>query len=131
MIKIQSHCTSNANSIAQKAAVEALLGSQKSVQEMQTEYSKRRTFIVQALNDIPGLSCNWPDGAFYVYPNVQQFIGGREKITTSDLALQLLDKAHVAVVPGEAFGTNEHLRLSYANSTQQLVEGANRLKKFF
>ena len=131
MLKIQSHCTSNANSIAQKAAVEALLGSQKSVQEMRTEYNKRRTFIVQALNEIPGISCNWPDGAFYVYPNVKQFIGGGGKTTTSHLALQLLDKAHVAVVPGEAFGTYEHLRLSYANSIQQLKEGVNRLRSFF
>ena len=131
MLKIQSHCTSNANSIAQKAAVEALLGPQNSVQAMHTEYSKRRAFIVQALNEIPGISCNWPDGAFYVYPNVKQFIGGGGKTTTSHLALQLLDKAHVAVVPGEAFGTYEHLRLSYANSIQQLKEGVNRLRSFF
>jgi aspartate aminotransferase len=131
MLKIQSHCTSNANSIAQKAAVEALLGSQNSVQTMHIEYSKRRAFIVQALNEIPGISCNWPDGAFYVYPNVKQFLGGVNKMTASHLALQLLHKAHVAVVPGEAFGTHEHLRLSYANSIHQLKEGVNRLKTFF
>ena len=101
------------------------------MQTMHIEYSKRRAFIVQALNEIPGISCNWPDGAFYVYPNVKQFLGGVNKMTASHLALQLLHKAHVAVVPGEAFGTHEHLRLSYANSIHQLKEGVNRLKTFF
>ncbi len=131
MLKIQSHCTSNANSIAQKAAVEALSGPQNSIQDMLQEYGRRRAFIVQALNAIPGISCNWPDGAFYVYPNVRGVLEGSQLATVSGLALQLLDQARVAVVPGEGFGTQDHFRISYATSMEQLEEGADRLERFF
>ena len=131
MLKIQSHCTSNANSIAQKAAVEALSGPQHSIQTMLQEYGRRRAFIVEALNAIPGISCNWPDGAFYVYPNVRGILDGSPLSTVSDLALQLLHQARVAVVPGEGFGTQDHFRISYATSMEQLQQGAERLERFF
>ena len=130
MLKIQSHCTSSVSSISQKAAVEALKGPQNSVQEMLQEYSRRREFIVTALNTIPGLRCNWPDGAFYVYPNVSAFLGKSAIQTTSDLCVGLLQETYVAVVPGEAFGTQEHIRISYATSREQLAKGVDRLSKF-
>ena len=130
MLKIQSHCTSSVSSISQKAAVEALKGPQDSVQEMLQEYSRRREFIVAALNTIPGLRCNWPDGAFYVYPNVSAFLGKSAIQTTSDLCVGLLQETYVAVVPGEAFGTQEHIRISYATSQEQLAKGVDRLSKF-
>jgi aspartate aminotransferase len=130
MLKIQSHCTSNASSISQKAAVEALRGPQNSVREMLREYSSRRDFIVAALNAIPGIRCNWPDGAFYVYPNVSAFLGKSGIHTTSDLCIRLLQEIYVAVVPGEAFGTQEHIRISYATSKEQLAKGVARMRKF-
>ena len=130
MLKIQSHCTSNVSSISQKAAVEALRGPQDSVQDMLREYAARRELIVAALNDIPGVRCNWPDGAFYVYPNVSTFLEKPANQTTSDLCVALLQEAHVAVVPGEAFGTQEHIRISYATSQVQLAKGVERMKKF-
>jgi aspartate aminotransferase len=130
MLKIQSHCTSNVTSISQKAAVEALTGPQHSVAEMLKAYSGRREYVVRALNAIPGIHCNWPDGAFYVYPNVSVFLGKSPIHTPSDLSLRLLQEAHVAVVPGEAFGTQKHLRISYATSLEQLEKGIQRLGDF-
>ncbi len=130
MLKIQSHCTSNVSSISQKAAVEALRGPQNSVEEMLREYSSRREFVVAALNSIPGVRCNWPDGAFYVYPNVSVFVGKSDIQTTSDLCIRLLQEIHVAVVPGEAFGTQEHIRISYATSREQLAKGVDRMREF-
>ena len=131
MLKIQSHCTSNVNSIAQKAAVEALVGPQTSILEMLGEYTRRREFIINALNSIPGITCNWPDGAFYAYPNVSHFLGSSRIPSVSDLAFRILQEARVAVVPGDAFGTKDHLRISYATSMEQLQEGVIRLEKFF
>ena len=131
MLKIQSHCTSNANSIAQKAAVAALDGPQDSIQTMLREYGRRRSFIVEALNSIDGISCNRPDGAFYVYPNLRGLLDARRVESPADLALQLLHEARVAVVPGEGFGTRDHIRLSYATSMEQLEKGADRLARFF
>ena len=130
MLKIQSHCTSNANSIAQKAAVAALDGPQDSIQTMLREYGRRRSFIVEALNSIDGISCNRPDGAFYVYPNLRGLLDARRVESPADLALQLLREARVAVVPGEGFGTRDHIRLSYATSMEQLKKGADRLARF-
>ena len=131
MLKIQSHCTSNANSIAQKAAVAALSGPQDSIQDMLREYAHRRSFIVEALNAIDGISCNRPDGAFYVYPNLRGLLDSRGLDNPADLALQLLNEARVAVVPGEGFGTRDHIRISYATSMEQLEKGADRLARFF
>ena len=130
MLKIQSHCTSNANSIAQKAAVAALDGPQDSIQTMLREYRRRRSFIVEALNSIDGISCNRPDGAFYVYPNLRGLLDARRVESPADLALQLLHEARVAVVPGEGFGTRDHIRLSYATSMDQLEKGADRMARF-
>lgn len=131
MLKIQSHCTSNVNSIAQKAAVEALVGPQTSILEMLGEYTRRREFIINALNAIPGITCNWPDGAFYAYPNVSHFLDSSRIPSVSDLAFRILQEARVAVVPGDAFGTKDHLRISYATSMEQLKKGVIRLEKFF
>ena len=131
MLKIQSHCTSNANSIAQKAAAAALGGPQDFIQDMLREYGRRRRFMVEALNAIDGISCNWPDGAFYVYPNLRELLDARRLESPADLALQLLHEARVAVVPGEGFGTRDHIRISYATSMEQLEKGADRLARFF
>ena len=130
MLKIQSHCTSNANSIAQKAAVAALSGPQDSIQDMLREYARRRSFMVEALNAIEGVSCTWPDGAFYVYPNLRGLLDARRMENPAELALQLLHEARVAVVPGEGFGTRDHIRISYATSMEQLEKGADRLARF-
>ena len=130
MLKIQSHCTSNANSIAQKAAVAALSGPQDSIQDMLREYARRRSFMVKALNAIDGVSCTWPDGAFYVYPNLRGLLDARRLENPADLALQLLHEARVAVVPGGGFGTRDHIRISYATSMEQLEKGAGRLARF-
>jgi aspartate aminotransferase len=127
--KLQSHCTSNPTSIAQKAAVEALRGPQDSVQAMLAEYRTRRDFVVKRLRAIPGVKMAEPKGAFYAYPNVSTaFHGG---ISSSlQFAERLLAEEFVAVVPGEAFGTNDHIRISYATSMKELERGLNRLEKF-
>ena len=131
MLKLQSHSTSNPTSIAQKAAVEAFRGPQDSVQTMLAEYQRRRDIIVAGLRAIPGVKCTMPAGAFYVYPNVGSYLK-KDGIADSDaLVARLLDEAHVAVVPGPAFGTQDHVRLSYATSQENINEGLQRLKKFF
>jgi len=132
MTKLQSHSTSNPSSIAQKAAVEALKGPQESVGQMLAEYRRRRDFVIGKLRAIPGVTCTMPRGAFYAYPNVGAFIGsGKLAPTINDLATRLLRDAGVVVVPGEAFGTQEHFRLSYATSMEQLEKGLQRLHTFF
>ncbi len=130
MLKLQSHSTSNPTSIAQKAAVEALRGPQESVQTMLAEYARRREKIVAGLRSIPGVECVKPEGAFYVYPNVG---GALEKAGMEDataFAERLLEEVHVALVPGPAFGTREHVRISYATSQEQIDEGLRRMKQF-
>jgi aspartate aminotransferase len=102
---------------------------------MLREYARRREYLVTALNAIPGIHCKWPDGAFYVYPNVSAFLGNstiRKSTfhTPSDFSHRLLQDVRVAVVPGEAFGTQEHIRISYASSREQIEEGLRRLKEF-
>jgi aspartate aminotransferase len=128
--KLQSHSTSNPTSIAQKAAVEALRGPQDSVDVMLAEYRKRRDFVISRLQAIPGVRIGVPEGAFYAYPNISVALGRDGIKTPMQFAEQLLAKAHVAVVPGEAFGTNEHVRISYATSMQELDRGLHRLQKF-
>ncbi|MFL6350676.1 MAG: pyridoxal phosphate-dependent aminotransferase [Bryobacteraceae bacterium] len=130
MTKLQSHSTSNPTSIAQKAAVEAMLGPQDSVPEMLTEYRRRRDFVVSRLRQIPGVSIVMPKGAFYAYPNISvAYKAGRIK-NSLEFAAQLLEQAHVAVVPGEAFGTTDHVRISYATSMHELERGLDRIHKF-
>lgn len=132
MGKLQSHSTSNPSSIAQKAAVEAVRGSQDSVPVMLAEYRRRRDFVVPKLRAIPGVVCNMPQGAFYAYPNIGKYLGaGKAAATVTELSSRLLREADVVVVPGEAFGTNAHFRLSYATSMEQLEKGLDRLAKFF
>jgi aspartate aminotransferase len=130
MGKLQSHSTSNPTSIAQKAAVEALLGPQESVGIMLAEYRKRRDFVVAKLRAIPGVTCNLPHGAFYVYPNIGVALGKNGIADTLAFSERLLQESHVAVVPGEAFGTDAHVRISYATSMHELERGLDRLHQF-
>ncbi|HWB85611.1 MAG TPA: pyridoxal phosphate-dependent aminotransferase [Bryobacteraceae bacterium] len=130
MTKLQSHSTSNATSISQKAAVEALRGPQDSVNTMLAEYRKRRDFVVRRLRAIPGVQCAEPRGAFYAYPNMGIVLGKNGIESTIQLAERLLQEAHVAVVAGEAFGTNRHIRISYATSMQELERGLERIHQF-
>jgi aspartate aminotransferase len=129
MLKLQSHTTSNPTSISQKAAIEALTGPQDSISIMLAEYRKRRDFVVQRLRAIPGVKIAEPRGAFYAYPNVS--VGFRNGITSAlQFSEKLLSEAHVAVVPGEAFGTTEHVRISYATSMKELERGLDRIDRF-
>ena len=131
MLKLQSHSTSNPNSIAQKAALEAVRGPQDSVVSMLAEYARRRERILTGLRSLPGIRCTAPEGTFYVYPNVSAYLANDGLGSPTTLAERLLEEAHVAVVPGEAFGTREHVRISYATSQEQIDEGLRRLGKFF
>lgn len=123
MTKIQGQVTTNINSITQWACVEALGGSQEFLKEWVAEFKKRRDFIVSALTAIPGITCFKPQGAFYVFPNVAAYG------PSDDLANYLLDKARVAVVAGPGFGTEGHIRLSYATSMEKIEKGIERIKK--
>ena len=130
MMKLQSHSTSNPTSIAQKAAVQAMNGPQDSIPVMLAEYRRRRDFVIDRLRQIDGVSIATPKGAFYAYPNISvAYKSGRVK-NSLDFAEQLLSKSHVAVVPGEAFGTSDHIRISYATSMHELERGLDRLHRF-
>ena len=135
-VKLQSQSTSNPTSIAQHAALEAMRGSMESVPVMLAEYDKRRKRIVEGLRTIPGVTCEWPGGAFYAFPNVAAHLAngnsGRALAKdTTELAKILLDQARVALVPGDAFGAPGYLRLSYATSIERIDEGLRRLDRFF
>jgi aspartate aminotransferase len=131
MAKLQSQSTSNPTSIVQKAAVGALKGPQACVEEMRREYIKLRDHVVSGLRAIPGVKCTQPEGAFYAYPNVSVFFGRGGLKSASDVAGRLLREAHVATVPGEGFGTSDHIRVSYATSIGELDRGLERMRKFF
>lgn len=135
MTSIQSHSTSNPTSIAQQAAVEALLGSQEPVREMVREFARRREYLVDRLRSIPGVRCLMPEGAFYAFPNISAAFGrrlGDQEIRDSgDFARLLLEEAHVALVPGSAFGAEGYVRLSYATSMRNLEVGMDRLAAFW
>ena len=131
MSKLQSQSTSNTASMVQRASIAAVSGSQECVTEMRADYIKLRDQILKGFETIPGLTCTVPQGAFYVYPNVKNFIGKGGVKSASDLAAKLLSEAHVVVVPGEAFGTNEHIRLSYAVSHDVVDEGVKRMREYF
>jgi aspartate aminotransferase len=130
--KIQSQNTSNPTSISQKASVAALNGDQSVVAMMVGEFRKRRDYIVAALNDISGIRCLMPEGAFYVFPNVSGIYGrsfaGRKISNSTEFIEYLLDEANVATVPGAAFGSDAHIRLSYATSLKNIEEGVKRIK---
>ena len=131
MTKLQSQNTSNPTSISQRAAVEALNGNQKSVGEMVEEFRRRRNVIVEKLNAIPGVTCALPNGAFYVFPDVSSLFGrfyqGQALRNSTDFAAYLLDRANVAVIPGVDFGNDNHIRLSYATSLENIEEGLKRI----
>jgi len=136
LIKLQSQSTSNATSIAQYAALEAMRGTMETVPVMLAEYAKRRKRIVEGLQAIPGVTCEWPDGAFYAFPNISAHLSsssGKPALakTCTEISKMLLEKARVAVVPGEAFGAPGYLRLSYATSIERIDEGLRRLERFF
>jgi aspartate aminotransferase len=129
MMKLQSHTTSNPTSVSQKAAIEALRGPQESVGVMLAEYKKRRDYVIGRLRAISGVTIAEPRGAFYAYPNISA--GFRNGINSAmQFSERLLAESHVAVVPGEAFGTSQHVRLSYATSMTELARGLDRIEKF-
>ena len=130
LLKLQSHSTSNPNSIAQKAALEAVSGPQDSVQAMMSEYRRRRDFVVERLNAIPGVKCVEPKGTFYAYPDVSEALRQHGIPNALEFSERLLRKVHVAVVPGEAFGSDGHVRISYATSMRELERGLDRLHRF-
>jgi aspartate aminotransferase len=131
MSKLQSQSTSNTASMVQRASIAALTGSQECVSEMRADYIKLRDQALAGFKTIPGLTCTVPQGAFYVYPNISKFLGKGGITSASDLAAKLLSDAHVVVVPGEAFGTAEHIRLSYAVSHDVVDEGVKRMRAYF
>lgn len=132
---LQSHLTSNVNNIAQRAATEALTGPQDAVAEMRDKFDARRRLIVSMLEEIDVFEVGEPEGAFYVFPNVEKAFGreinGRVAHNSTELATIILEEALVAAVPGEAFGCPGSLRFSYALSDEDIIEGATRLQKLF
>ena len=131
MQKLQSQSTSNPTSIVQKAAVAALKSSQQCVEDMRREYIHLRDRVVAGLRGIPGIRCTQPEGAFYAYPNVSGYFGRGGMKSAADVAGRLLREAHVVTVPGEGFGTREHIRISYATSPRELDKGMERMRSFF
>ncbi len=131
MSKLQSQSTSSAASFVQKASIAAVSGDQTCVATMRADYITLRDRILEGFKGIPGLTCTVPQGAFYVYPNVSAFLGKKGIKSATELASKLLNEAHVVVVPGEAFGTEEHIRLSYAVSADVVDEGVKRMKEYF
>jgi aspartate aminotransferase len=127
LAKIQSHATSNPSTIAQHAALEALHGVDADVKKMYDAYCERRAHLVPALNEIPGICCADPDGAFYVFPDVSAFFGRAGITDSQSFANYLLDEARVAVVPGGAFGADNFVRVSYATSMERIREGVRRI----
>ncbi len=127
MSRIQSHSTSNASSISQYAALEALRGPQDEVEKMRIEFEQRRNYLQNELNEIEGISCNLPEGAFYLFPNVSAYFKGDIKGST-EFATYLLEKGKVATVPGAAFGMEGFIRISYAAAMDELEEAVRRIK---
>ena len=129
--KIQSQSTSNPSSVSQAAAVEALNGSQDFIQERSNAFKERRDFVVRSLNNIKGISCLTPNGAFYVFPSCKDLLNKKTKLKTdTDFVQKLLEKANVAVVQGSAFGLDGYFRISYATSMQNLEKAMDRIKSF-
>lgn len=129
MLKVQSHSTSNPSSIGQRAAIEAATGPQGSVSIMLSEYQRRRDYLIPALNKIPGFSCVVPEGAFYAFPSVKALFAQTDRVKNSDdIAQYLLEKAHVVLTSGEAFGSEGYLRISYATSMETIQKGVQRIE---
>ncbi len=133
MTKIQGQMTSNPNSIAQYAAKEALMGDQRSVEKMRAAYQQRRDYVVRSFNEIDGVTCRMPEGAFYAFPHVAELFAksyrGRRIAGSVELCSYLLEEGHVALVPGAAFGCDEYIRLSYAADMESIRTGLNRIKQ--
>jgi len=133
MGNLQGHATGNINSIAQKATIEALNGTQEPVGNMVKEYGKRREYMVKRINEIEGIKCNYPDGAFYTFPNVTALYGkeynGNIIRNDMNVAKYFLEKAHVAVVPGVAFNYSGYVRFVFAKSLEEIKEGLDRIEK--
>ncbi|MGH9601461.1 MAG: pyridoxal phosphate-dependent aminotransferase [Terriglobales bacterium] len=129
--KLQSQSTSNPTSIVQKAAVTALSGPQDCVEEMCADYIRLRERIVTGLRSIEGITCVQPQGAFYAYPNISAFFGRGGIKSAADVSRRLLHDAGVVTVPGEGFGTREHIRVSYATSAEEIDKGLERMRQFF
>jgi len=131
MSKIQGQATSCANSIGQKAAIEALIGDQSCVEDMKEAFKERRDLIVDLLNDIPGVTCRLPGGAFYVFPDFSYYLGmlfeGKLMKDTFDISEYILGSAKVVTVPGDGFGAQGHIRFSYATSTKIIIDGIKRV----
>lgn len=130
---LQSHLSSNVSNISQRAAITALTGDLSAVNKMGEAFNRRRKLIVKLLNEIPGVSCPNPTGAFYVYPSVKGVLGkeirGKRPKTSAELATLILEEVEVAAVPGEAFGPSGYLRFSYALGDEDIIEGIDRVKK--
>ena len=130
---LQSHLSSNVSNVSQRAAIAALTGDLSAVHKMGEAFDRRRKLIVKLLNEIPGVSCPTPTGAFYVYPSVKNVLGkeirGKRPTTSAELATLILDEVEVAAVPGEAFGPSGYLRFSYALGDEDIVEGIGRVKE--
>jgi aspartate aminotransferase len=129
MLRVQGHSTSNANSIAQWAAVEALTGSQESVGIMLAEYTRRREWLLKALCEIPGFKCSEPEGAFYAFPDIRGCLK-KDLKTSGEFAQRLLEEEHTVVTDGAGFGAEGFIRISYATSMEQIQEGIKRIKNF-
>ena len=129
MLKVQGHSTSNTNSIAQWAAVEALTGPQESVGVMLAEYTRRRAWLRSALSEIPGIKCGEPEGAFYAFPDVRGCLQ-KDLKTSGDFAQRLLEEEHTVVTDGAGFGAEGFVRISYATSMERIQEGIARIKRF-
>jgi aspartate/methionine/tyrosine aminotransferase len=130
---LQSHATSNVANVSQAAALAAVSGDLSAVTKMREAFDRRRQTMVRMLNDIPGVVCPVPEGAFYAYPSVKALLGkgirGKRPQTSVELAALILEEAEVALVPGEAFGTPGYFRLSYALGDEDLAEGVGRVAK--
>lgn len=131
MTKLQSQSTSSSAHMIQKAAVAALTGPQQCIADMKAEYIRLRDQTLALLKKIPGITCVKPQGAFYVYPNVSAYFGKAGINSGAEVAKRLLHEAHVVTVPGEAFGTRDHIRLSYATSAQEISRGLERMQAWF
>jgi aspartate aminotransferase len=130
---LQSHATSNVANVSQRAAIAAVTGDLSAVAEMREAFDRRRRTMVRMLNEIDGVVCPVPEGAFYAYPSVEGVLGrsirGRTPTTSAELAEIILEEVEVAVVPGEAFGPSGYLRLSYALGDEDLAEGVGRIQR--
>ncbi len=131
MSKLQSQSTSSTAQMVQKAGLAAVTSPQNCIDEMKAEYIRLRDQTLAGLATIPGVTCVRPEGAFYVYPNVSAYFGKSGVNSAADIAKRLLHEAHVVTVPGEAFGTREHIRLSYATSSGEIQRGVERMREWF